>query len=713
MAKHDNTVSFEEPVEDTRRKRGNKPAKKKQAAPEIFGPLAVEMKKGADNKKPGTRARKLLRRMAHQSAAAPEAGEASEAAPKKSAKGKKAKAPESDSDSEPTLASDSDDDLLPSEADSDEELSYEEPSDDDSDNESDDDDIQSLRSKAPMKSLFGGAAGGSDDEEMDGSDGSDVEADFGDHDDSDDHMSGDESELYSEEDEDEETQRERGEMETLSLNLNENITDLASVKQRISDIVRILGNFSKLRDPALSRSDYVEQMVEDCCTYYGYSDFMMRLILDLFPPAEAIEFLEANELPRPVVIRTNTLKTRRRDLAQTLINRGVNLDPLGAWSKVGLQVFESQVPIGATPEYLAGHYMLQSAASFMPVLALAPREHERVLDMAAAPGGKTTYIAQLMKNTGFIVANDASKDRCRAVVGNVHRLGIRNISTVNYDGRAFPKVMGGFDRVLLDAPCSGTGVISKDPSVKTNKSIDDLRLLSHMQKELILAAIDSVDASSKTGGVIVYSTCSVSVEENEAVIDYALRKRPNVRLVETGLPFGQEGFVRHRERRFHPSLKMTRRYYPHVHNMDGFYVAKLVKTSNVFAEPGKSVAADKKKKSRASGVLPAVGAESADAEAVSAQLLAASSGDDADQFVPLTAPEKVVFSAKKAAAERRLQLKREALKRRREERIQAEKQQSAAAETSEADATSKPKKKPVADKPAAEPAKKKARKQAD
>lgn len=105
----------------------------------------------------------------------------------------------------------------------------------------------------------------------------------------------------------------------------------------------------------------------------------------------------------------NTLKTRRRDLAQSLINRGVNLDPVGEWSKVGLKIYESQVPLGATPEYLAGHYMPQSAASFLPVIALAPGVDEKIIDMCAAPGGKSTYIAALQKNTGVLIANDASK----------------------------------------------------------------------------------------------------------------------------------------------------------------------------------------------------------------------------------------------------------------------------------------------------------------
>merc|ERR1711994_900429 len=288
---------------------------------------------------------------------------------------------------------------------------------------------------------------------------------------------------------------------------------------------------------------------------------------------------EANEVQRPVTIRTNSLKIRRRDLAQALINRGVNLDPVGKWSKVGLVIYSASVPLGATPEYLAGHYILQGASSLLPVMALAPQVNERVLDMASAPGGKTTHIAALMNNTGMVLANDANKDRCKAVIGNCHRLGITNTVICNYDGRKLPKIMSGFDRVLLDAPCSGTGVISKDESAKMSKDDKDIHLCSHLQKELILAAIDCLDHKSKTGGYLVYSTCSVLPEENENVVDYVLRKR-HVKLVPTGLDFGVEGFTKYREKRYHPSMNLCKRYYPHTHNMDGFFVAKIKKLSN-------------------------------------------------------------------------------------------------------------------------------------
>lgn len=96
------------------------------------------------------------------------------------------------------------------------------------------------------------------------------------------------------------------------------------------------------------------------------------MIFNMFAPSEALEFIEANENARPMTIRTNTLKTKRKDLAKALIQRGVQLDPIAEWSKVGLKIYESTVPIGATPEYLAGHYILQSPSSFLPCMTLAP-----------------------------------------------------------------------------------------------------------------------------------------------------------------------------------------------------------------------------------------------------------------------------------------------------------------------------------------------------
>ncbi|XP_044586127.1 probable 28S rRNA (cytosine(4447)-C(5))-methyltransferase [Cotesia glomerata] len=353
---------------------------------------------------------------------------------------------------------------------------------------------------------------------------------------------------------------------------------LKDIQTRIRDLIMVLNDFNRLRDPNRGRSEYLQLLKSDLCSYYSYNEFLMELLMQIFPLGELVDYLEASEVQRPLTIRTNTLKTRRRDLAQALINRGVNLDPVGKWTKVGLVIYSSQVPMGATPEYLAGHYVLQGASSMLPVMALDPQENERVLDMSSAPGGKASHIAAQMKNTGVLFANDVNADRLKAVVGNFHRLGVVNSVITNYDGRKIPGIIKGFDRVLLDAPCTGTGVVAKDPSVKTNKDKTDVQRCFTLQRELLLAAIDCVNAKSKAA-VIVYSTCSILPEENECIIDYALKKR-NVKLVPTGLDFGEEGFVNYREHRFHPSMKLTRRYYPHTHNVDGFFVAKFKKFSN-------------------------------------------------------------------------------------------------------------------------------------
>ncbi|CAK9004881.1 unnamed protein product [Durusdinium trenchii] len=366
--------------------------------------------------------------------------------------------------------------------------------------------------------------------------------------------------------------------------------DLTALKQEIQDDAGLLSNWRKAQElgEKRPREEVFKNLVSNCSTYFGYSEELAEYFLQMFSPETAVKFFEANEQQRPLTLRTNTLKARRSSLLQALTQRKVQVDPIGSWTKVGLKVYQSQVPVGATPEYLGGHYMIQSASSFIPVMALAPQQDEVVLDMAAAPGGKTTYIGQLMRNSGTLFANDLRKDRCKALVANVHRLGLTNVVVTNLDGKKLSKMLPRLDRVLLDAPCTGSGIIARDPSVKVKRGQKDFESHSRLQKELLTAAIDMVDAGSKTGGYIVYSTCSVAVEENEAVVDHALKTR-NVELVSftSAVNFGVEGLCKYRERRFHPSLNLARRYYPHVHNMDGFFVAKLKKTSNKVPERAK------------------------------------------------------------------------------------------------------------------------------
>jgi ribosomal RNA methyltransferase Nop2 len=348
------------------------------------------------------------------------------------------------------------------------------------------------------------------------------------------------------------------------------------LRDRVKEVVRVLSNFKELREEGQTRDEYLRILRADLMELFEYNDFLMDAILEMFPPHEAVQFLEAMEKERPVTIRTNTIKAKRRDLVQALTKKGMHVEPLEGWSKVGLQVFESSVPVSGTVEYLAGHYMVQSAVSFLPVMALAPQEHERVLDMSAAPGGKTTYICSLMKNTGVVFANDVSETRAKALNGNLQRLGCTNVITTNYDGTGFEKIMRNFDRILLDAPCTGTGVISRDKSIKTSKSADDILRMSQLQRRLLISAIDACNANSPTGGYVVYSTCSFMVEEDEAVIDYALRAR-YVEVVPMGLPFGRPGMTKYRRFRFDPQVAESRRFFPHVHNLDGFFVCKLRK----------------------------------------------------------------------------------------------------------------------------------------
>jgi len=366
--------------------------------------------------------------------------------------------------------------------------------------------------------------------------------------------------------------------------------DLAAIKQAIADDVMLLSNWRRSKElgHGRQRDEVFNDLARNCGFFYGYNEDLARYFLQMFSAEEAIKFFDANEKQRPLTIRTNSLKTRRTALIQALSARRASVDPIGDWTKVGLKVYDSQVPIGATPEYLGGQYMIQSASSFVPVMALAPQQNELILDMAAAPGGKTTYIGQLMRNTGTLFANDNRADRCKALTANVHRMGLTNTIVVNMDGKALGKVLPKLDRVLLDAPCSGSGIAARDPSIKVKRGQSDFEEHSKLQKELLTVAVDLIDASSKTGGYVVYSTCSVAIEENENVIDYILKTR-SVELVsfESSVNFGVEGFTKFRERRFHPSMNLTRRYYPHVHNMDGFFVAKLKKTSNAIPERNK------------------------------------------------------------------------------------------------------------------------------
>jgi len=258
------------------------------------------------------------------------------------------------------------------------------------------------------------------------------------------------------------------------------------------------------------------------------------------------------------------------------------------WTDTGIVAYSSPVPLGATPEYLSGEYIIQGANSMLPVLNMEIKvdeeEHEEgesgdnknkfiVVDLCAAPGGKSTHIGALMSNTGILYANDVCKDRTHALKSNIMRMGINNSIITNFDAKEFS--VGKVDRVLLDAPCSGTGVIAKDKSIKTSKSHEEIKRICKEQKQLILHAFDML----KLNGVMVYSTCSILVEENEEVVNFLLDNRQNARICKVDVDIGQNGFSSFRGTNYNGSLIHSRRIYPHVHNMDGFYYCKIRKVN--------------------------------------------------------------------------------------------------------------------------------------
>mgnify|MGYP006301691283 CR=1 FL=1 len=233
--------------------------------------------------------------------------------------------------------------------------------------------------------------------------------------------------------------------------------------------------------------------------------------------------------------------------------------------------YEADFSLGATPEYLQGWYYLQETASLLPPLILDPKEEELVLDMAAAPGSKTTQLAQLMHGKGAIVALDADAMRLISLRNNIERLGIANIAIYKKDARFADDLKQSFDKVMLDAPCSGNYCIEKD--FFTKRTVSDFKQRSRLQKELLKSAYKVL----KVGGTLVYSTCSLEPEEDELVVDWFIKQYPDMVLQKIDLPIGDPGLTKVFEEELDPSLANTLRLWPHKTQTQGFFIAKLLK----------------------------------------------------------------------------------------------------------------------------------------
>lgn len=309
---------------------------------------------------------------------------------------------------------------------------------------------------------------------------------------------------------------------------------------------------------------------EQLAQKYGYREFMVERYLALFG-ADTEQFLKGNDIEIPKTIRVNTLAASPQDVASRLRAKGMKLESVNGLP-YAFHVLDSLVPIGATTEYLLGYYMLQSPASMWAIEVLNPQPGQLVIDMCAAPGGKTTLIAQLMKNQGALLATDISRDRLRSLRSNLSRLRVENTLAIRMDASRLAKIGIQADAVLLDAPCTGEGLIPVDRSRKQSRSAEDITILAKVQQKLILAASQLL----RVGGILVYSTCSFAPEENEEIIDFAIRQCP-VRIVDTELPVGDPGLIEAFDRQFDNSLHRARRFYPYKHQMEGFFICKMEK----------------------------------------------------------------------------------------------------------------------------------------
>ena len=286
------------------------------------------------------------------------------------------------------------------------------------------------------------------------------------------------------------------------------------------------------------------------------------------------EFLKCLEKPLPKTVRLNTLKAEAEEIMASLEERGIEFEPLG-WYEHGIKLLNVEKP-GNLLEYFLGLIHPQEEVSMIPPVLMELEPGELVLDLCAAPGSKATQISQIMGNTGHVVANDVSLERISLLRDNYERLGVLNMSITMYDGRRFPLACQ-FDKVLVDAPCSCEGVIRKDYGALKNLSPGFYWHMHRLQRALLLRAVRLV----RPGGIVIYSTCTFAPEENELVVDYVLRRVEGLELepVEIRGLRHYPGLMEWEGRELHPGLAYCARFYPHVNDTGGLFVAKIRRIS--------------------------------------------------------------------------------------------------------------------------------------
>lgn len=291
------------------------------------------------------------------------------------------------------------------------------------------------------------------------------------------------------------------------------------------------------------------------------------------------DFIAACQRPLRRSIRVNTLKISVEDFLALVSPYRWQLTPV-PWCAEGFWIErddEDAVPLGSTAEHLSGLFYIQEASSMLPVAALFAEGNspDRVMDVAAAPGSKTTQIAARMGNRGAILANEFSASRVKVLHANISRCGIHNVALTHFDGRVFGAALPeAFDAILLDAPCSGEGVVRKDPDALKNWSVESNLEIAATQRELIESAFHAL----RPGGTLVYSTCTLNRDENEDVCLWLKAQYPDaVEFLPLDDLFASaqeavtpEGFLH---------------VFPQIYDCEGFFVARLRKTQAVVPLP--------------------------------------------------------------------------------------------------------------------------------
>jgi len=267
------------------------------------------------------------------------------------------------------------------------------------------------------------------------------------------------------------------------------------------------------------------------------------------------------------IARRNDLKAS--DNFKEKINESFEVVERASWNEKIFRLKETETP-GKTSLHWRGEYYVQEESAALPVEALDPQPGEKVLDMCAAPGGKATQIADKMNNKGLVVANDDSAQRMKSLHANVYRTGAACVTATNYDGRQIPEDIK-YDRILVDAPCSGEG----DRFYRNFKpaSEDEIEGLSKLQKQLASKATDLL----KEDGVLVYSTCTITPEENEEVVKHLLEEGLELEKIEPGFEHSK-GVQNFDGKNYGEEMNKAVRVYPHHINSGVIFVAKFRKS---------------------------------------------------------------------------------------------------------------------------------------